>query len=280
MINVKTLNLKGTTLALRLGVFPFNASKTRCYIFPLSLNSRNKFSNLDIFIIIAAKNMRINQFLAQTGLGSRRKVEELIRQKKVTLNNQVAVLTDQVDPQVDEIKVNQQIVKVQTKILYAFNKPKGIVCSLSSQNQEKTIMDYLPPGLPRLFPVGRLDKNSSGLLLLTNDGDLALKLSHPSYSHEKEYEVWVHGNSLSSRFSHLSLLTHLDSVKLAPFKITNIYIQGSQAKFNLTLTQGLNHQIRRMADKVGLSVKEIKRIRIGQFKLNDLQSGEMKQINY
>ena len=232
-----------------------------------------RISNLEFNLF-----MRINQYLASCGIGSRRKVEELILKKQVKINNRTAILSDQVSEQ-DAVFWNKKLIKPQTKVIYLFHKPKNVACSLVSQDNDKCITDYIPQNFPKLFPVGRLDKEATGLVLLTNDGDLAQELTHPKFQHEKEYIVKVHSSNPKFLISHLSLLTHLDETKLAPFKISQIDIQGHQAKFNLILTQGLNHQIRRMCDRVGLTVSSIHRIRIDKYLLGDIEAGKIKEVN-
>lgn len=221
--------------------------------------------------------MRINQYLASCGIGSRRKVEEFIIKKHIKINDRVAVLSDQVSEN-DTIFWNGKIIKPQLKVIYLFNKPKDVTCSTVSQDTDRCVADYIPKNSPKLFPIGRLDKDATGLVLLTNDGNLAQELTHPKFQHEKEYVVEVHGSNLKPQLTLLSHLSLLDEVKLAPFKISQIQIQDHQAKFNLTLTQGLNHQIRRMCDRVGLTVSSIHRIRIGQYELGDLEGGKIKEI--
>lgn len=221
--------------------------------------------------------MRINQYLASCGLGSRRKVEEFILKKQVKINNRLALLSDQVSTS-DTVFFNGKLVEPQIKVIYLFNKPKNVVCSLVSQDDDKSITDYIPGNFSKLFPVGRLDKEATGLVLLTNDGDLAQNLSHPKFEHEKEYVVQVHGSVVGVQLDKLVQLDQLDNVRLSPFKVSDIQITGHQAKFNLILTQGLNHQIRRMCDRVGLTVSSIHRIRIDKYALGDLEAGKIKEI--
>lgn len=223
--------------------------------------------------------MRINQYLASCGIGSRRKVEEYIINGQVKINGNIALLTDRVNVTVDQVEYQNKIVKPNNKTIFLFNKPKGVACSLVSQDVDQCIADFIPKNFPKLFPVGRLDKDATGLVLLTNDGDLAQKLTHPKFQHEKEYIVQVHGSNLKPQLTLLSHLSLLDGIKLAPFKLNQIKISDHQAKFNLILTQGLNHQIRRMADRVGLTVSSIHRIRIGQYELGDLEAGKIKQVD-
>jgi len=221
--------------------------------------------------------MRINQYLASCGIGSRRKVEEFIVKKQVKINNQVATLSDQVSEN-DTVFWNGQLIKPQTKAIYLFHKPKNVACSTVSQDIDKCITDFIPKSFPLIFPVGRLDKDATGLVLLTNDGDLAQELTHPKFEHEKEYIVEVHGSNLKPQLTLLSHLSLLDETKLAPFKISQIETKDHQAQFNLILTQGLNHQIRRMCDRVGLTVSSIHRIRIDKYELGELEEGKLQEI--
>lgn len=221
--------------------------------------------------------MRINKYLASCGLGSRRKVEELIINKQVKINDKIADLADQVSEN-DVIFCYGKLVKPQEKAVYLFYKPKNVTCSLISQDKDKCITDYIQKDYPKLFPVGRLDKEATGLVLLTNDGNLAQELTHPKFQHEKEYIVEVHGSNLKPQLTLLSHLSLLDGTALASFKISQIQISDHQAQFNLVLTQGLNHQIRRMCDRVGLTVSSIHRIRIDKYSIGDLEVGKIKEV--
>lgn len=223
--------------------------------------------------------MRINQYLASCGIGSRRKVEEYIVNGQVKINGRIALLTDRVNVAVDQVEYQNKIIKPNNKSIFLFNKPKGVACSLVSQDDDQCLTDFIPKNFPKLFPVGRLDKDATGLVLLTNDGDLAQELTHPKFQHEKEYIVEVHGSNLKPQLTLLPHLSLLDEVRLAPFKISQIKISDHQAQFNLILTQGLNHQIRRMCDRVGLTVSSIHRIRIDKYELGELEEGKIIEVS-
>ena len=218
--------------------------------------------------------MRLNRFLASAGLGSRRGVEELITSGQVRINGRVVTdLSTQVGPD-DAVKVGSRLLRVEQKITVLLNKPPGYVCTASDERDRKTIFDLLPPNWPRVYHVGRLDKDSEGLLLVTNDGDLSLALTHPRYKIEKEYEVLI-----DKPFSPK------DREKL----LKGFHIMGGRAKaekvdilapnhLRLTLTQGIKRQIRLMLYELGYEVERLARIRLGLLKIGEMRPGEWRLL--
>ena len=217
--------------------------------------------------------MRLNRYLAAAGLGSRRGCEELIRTGQVTINGSVCLdLSTTVKPE-DTVKVNNNTIRVEKPFYVLLNKPPGYLCTASDELGRKTIFELLPRNWPRLFNIGRLDKESEGLLILTNDGDLALKLTHPRYKIDKEYEV-----VLDKPFD----MAHREKL------LKGIYIEGGRAKaesvhhlaqnrLKLVLRQGLKRQIRLMMYDLGYDVKLLARTRIGSLKL-DVHRGEWRLL--
>jgi 23S rRNA pseudouridine2605 synthase len=215
--------------------------------------------------------MRLNRFLAAAGLGSRRGCEELIRTGRVTINGAVCVdLATTVDRE-DDVKVNGKLVHQEKALYVAMNKPPGFLCTASDEMGRRTIFELIPKNWPRLFNIGRLDKDSEGLLILTNDGDLALRLTHPRYKIDKEYEVVI------DRPFEME-----DREKL----LKGVFIEGGRARaemvhrqtstrLKIILRQGLKRQIRLMLYALGYEVKQLMRTRIGQLKL-DIHSGEWR----
>jgi 23S rRNA pseudouridine2605 synthase len=219
--------------------------------------------------------MRINRFLASAGLGSRRAVEELILEGRVTINGRpVTTLATQVQPG-DAVKVGRRLIESNQGFTVVMNKPAGCVCSASDEQGRQTVFDLLPPDWPRLFHVGRLDKDSEGLLILTNDGDLANELMHPRYKVEKEYEV---------------TLDRPWDPKLAPKLLKGVHVEGGRASavhvghegpsfLRLVLTQGINRQIHKMLWRVGnYNVKRLKRVRIGKISITGLGVGQFRVL--
>ena len=218
--------------------------------------------------------MRLNRFLASAGLGSRRSVEELITTGQVRINGRVVTnLATQVGPE-DAIKVGSRLLRAEQKITVLLNKPRGYICTASDERDRKTIFDLLPPNWPRVYHVGRLDKESEGLLFVTNDGDLSLALTHPRYKIEKEYEVLI-----DKPFSPT------DREKL----LRGFHIMGGRAKaerveilapthLRLTLTQGIKRQIRLMLYELGYEVERLARIRLGALKIGEMRPGEWRLL--
>jgi 23S rRNA pseudouridine2605 synthase len=218
--------------------------------------------------------MRLNRFLASAGLGSRRGVEELITTGQVRVNGRVVTdLATQVGPD-DAVKVGSRLLRAEQKITVLLNKPPGYVCTASDERDRKTIFQLLPPNWPRLYHVGRLDKDSEGLLLVTNDGELSLALTHPRYKIEKEYEVLID-----------KPFNPKDREKL----LRGFHIIGGRAKaervemlapthLRLTLTQGIKRQIRLMLYELGYEVERLARIRLGSLRLGEMHPGEWRLL--
>ena len=224
---------------------------------------------------------RVQKFISQSGLASRRKAEEFIKSGQVFINGRKAKLGDKVDSEKDEIKVYGKIVKpAEEKIYIALNKPKGVMVSKKDPRGRKTVFDLLPKDLSlKVWNVGRLDFGTEGLLILTNDGELTQALSHPKYEHEEEYEVITYEEPTEHQLERLEEGVEIDSegskIKVNADEIE--YIDGN--KTLVTLHEGKKHQIKRMFDAVGLSVTNLKRIRVNKLKLpKDLKLGQYKMI--
>jgi 23S rRNA pseudouridine2605 synthase len=226
------------------------------------------------FLIRPFPTMRLNRFLASAGLGSRRSVEELITSGQVRVNGQVVTdLATNVGPD-DAVKVGSRLLRTEQKITVLLNKPRGYLCTASDERDRKTIFDLLPANWPRVYHVGRLDKESEGLLLVTNDGDLSLALTHPRYKIEKEYEV---------------LLDKPFDLKDREKLLRGFHIMGGRAKterldvlgpthLRLTLTQGIKRQIRLMLYELGYEVERLARIRLGPLKIGEMRPGEWRLL--
>jgi 23S rRNA pseudouridine2605 synthase len=219
--------------------------------------------------------VRLNRFLAAAGLGSRRHCDELISAGRVTINGRVCTDFSAQPTESDHVKVDGKMVRSQRRLDIILHKPAGFVSTRSDPNARDTIFDLLPPHLPRLFNIGRLDAQTEGLLVLTNDGDLAQRLTHPRYKIEKEYEV---------------VLDRPWNPALAPKLISGIMLDGQRARIEkvhtikpprvrVVLRQGINRQIRRMFYELGYEVKKLVRTRIGRLRLGDLPLGHWRPLS-
>ena len=218
--------------------------------------------------------MRLNRFLASAGLGSRRGVEELITSGQVRINGQVVTdLATQVSPS-DAVKVGSRLLRQEQPLSVLLNKPKGFVCTASDERDRKTIFDLLPPNWPRIYHVGRLDKDSEGLLILTNDGDLSLALTHPRYKIEKEYEVLLDKSFDLKDRAKLLKGFHIMGGRA---KIERLDVRGPQ-HLGLTLTQGIKRQIRLMLYELGYEVERLARTRLGPLKIGEMRPGEWRLL--
>lgn len=207
---------------------------------------------------------RVQKIISEAGVASRRKAEEFIKSGQVLINGKKAKLGDKADPKTDIVKVYGKVVKpAEEKIYLILNKPKGYVVSKSDPLNRKTVFSLLPPEYQnKLWNVGRLDFNTEGLLILTNDGSLTQELSHPKYEHEKEYEVVVQEEVKDNQLEHLREGVDLPTGTTYPAKV-----KTKNGKIYITIHEGKKRQVRRMFEAVGLTVKNLKRIRIGGLKL-------------
>jgi 23S rRNA pseudouridine2605 synthase/23S rRNA pseudouridine2604 synthase len=219
--------------------------------------------------------MRLQKYLSRAGVCSRRQAEAYIQAGRVKINGAVALqLGTKVDPAVDRVKVDDKPVAVtEERVTIALNKPQGYVTSCSHPG-EKTVMELIDLDR-RVFPVGRLDKDSTGLLLLTDDGDLHLRLSHPSFDHEKEYEVTVARPIADGALRKMAVGMPMMGTTTRPARIERV----SSRKFRIVLQEGKNRQIRRMVRKVGHHVQKLRRIRIGDIRLGRLVPGRWRYLS-
>ena len=217
---------------------------------------------------------RINKYLSELGYCSRRMADRLIEEGKVTINGKIPQIGAKVEVG-DQIKVKGKIIEKSTKqkhIYLAFNKPIGIVCTTDRRVESNNVIDFIKYP-KRIFPIGRLDKSSEGLILLTNDGDIVNKILRARNNHEKEYIVSV--NRLINR-DFIKAMSN--GVKILDTITKNCYVeQLGPKKFKIILTQGLNRQIRRMCESLGYRVRALKRVRIMNIKL-DLPSGRYREF--
>ena len=224
--------------------------------------------------------MRLNKRLVELGVCSRRNADKLIEAGKVKVNGRVAVLGEQID-EADNIEVDgEEVINDDEKILIAYNKPKGVICTESSVEKAEKISDKIKEfGFgKRLFTIGRLDKDTTGLILITNDGDLAREITNTHKDYEKEYEVRVNKpiNGDFIRKMEQGVILHDLNKKTKPCKIHRF--GKEEYRFSITITQGLNRQVRRMCRELGYHVVDLKRVRIMKLKLGNLKTGEFKIV--
>lgn len=224
--------------------------------------------------------MRINKFLAESGIASRRGADNLILEGVVKINGKIAKLGDEVDTSKDHVSVNDKNVNTVKKYdYYIMNKPKGYVCTVKDDKGRKTVLDLLPVKNKRIFPVGRLDYDTEGLLILTNDGDLTYKLTHPKNEIPKTYLVKTEKPISEQEVVKLRQGVIIDGVKTKKCLVKVIETDKTSSKLHITITEGRNRQIRKMFEAVGHSVDFLKRIKIGDFTLKGLNRGEVRKLS-
>ena len=222
---------------------------------------------------------RLQRALARAGFGSRRASEALIVAGKVTVNGEVAVLGDRVDPAKDEVRVSGRRISVDPDLRYfALHKPKGVTTTMRDPHAGRDLRGLLPEG-PRLFPVGRLDRDTEGLLLLTNDGDLAHRLAHPRHGVEKEYLAQVDGSPNPRHFTKLKRGVKLED---GTARAVDAWFAGrsrGRGAVRVVLTEGRKREVRRMLEAVGLPVVRLVRTRVGPVRLGRMREGELRELS-
>lgn len=224
---------------------------------------------------------RLQKFIARAGVASRRKAEELIAAGRVTVNGHIVKQPGISVQETDQVMVDGRPLKpAQHLVYYALNKPKGVITTSSDEQGRRTVLD-LVPNRPRVVACGRLDAATTGLILLTNDGDLCYRLTHPKYEHEKEYAVVAtinKGPSIEERLRRLEQGVKLEEGMTSPAKIKHVRRQEMRIHFTIVLHEGKNRQVRRMCSAVGLDVVELTRTRIGKIELGDLPTGKWRLL--
>ncbi len=234
-------------------------------------------------LLFISMKKRLQKILSELGIASRRKAEELILQGTVTVNGEVAAIGMKADPETDYIKVAGKLVSgprqrgIQ-KVYLMFHKPKGVVTTLSDPEGRPAVKDYLKEVRYRVFPVGRLDFDSEGLLLLTNDGDFANAVLHPSREVHKTYLVKIKGDLEEDEAEKLRRGVKLEDGITLPAKVKRIRKSENNSWIEMTIREGRKRQIRRMLEKVGHPVMKLKRVSVGGLKLRDLRPGELREL--
>ena len=219
------------------------------------------------------EKIRINKYLSEAGICSRREADRMIEEGRITVNGKKAESGQKVSLEDEVCADNIPVYKNEIKVLLLFNKPRGIVCSTKQQFDETTVTDYLDYPL-RVYPVGRLDKESQGLLLLTNEGYLVNKIMRAGNYHEKEYFVTVNKPVDREFVRRMSKGVPVLDTVTSPCRV----VQTGECSFRIILTQGLNRQIRRMCEALGYEVKELRRVRIMNIELGNLKPGEYRKV--
>ena len=221
---------------------------------------------------------RLQKILSSRGVCSRRKAEEMITAGRVTVNGIQAQLGDVADPEVDEILVDGKSLPSQEAYVYIMlNKPRGFVTTLSDEKGRSNAAQLVADCGVRVYPVGRLDMDSEGLLLFTNDGDFANTLMHPKHEVEKTYDTWVTGYNPGC-FKRLGEPMELDGYRLKKPKLKLLKTEGGNARIQITIHEGRYRQVRRMCENAGMKVTRLRRIREGELLLGDLPKGKWRYL--
>lgn len=224
--------------------------------------------------------MRINKFLAEKGIASRRHADEMISSGRVKINGQTATLGANVE-ETDVVLLDGNPVSMEetVKVYYIMNKPKGVICSVQDDRGRKTVIDLLTDVSIKLFPVGRLDYDTEGLLILTNDGDLSYRLTHPKTEIPKTYMARIEGTMTEKDLNRIRSGVELDGVLTKKCKAHIVETNKAYTKVHITITEGRNRQVRRMFEAIGRNVEFLKRISIGQLKLTGLDRGKYRKLS-
>ena len=221
---------------------------------------------------------RLQKILSGRGVASRRASEELIKAGRVSVNGRIALLGESADPDMDEILLDGSPLPSGLKNVYILlHKPRGFVTTLSDEKGRKTVQELVADCEIRVYPVGRLDMDSEGLLLLTNDGTFANELMHPRHNVQKTYEVWVTGFHEAATALLCRPIT-LDGYKIRMPDVKLLWADGDKAKFLVTIHEGRNRQIRRMCEAAGMKVIRLRRVSEGSLKLGELPLGKWRYL--
>ena len=226
------------------------------------------------------RSVRLQKLLASAGFGSRRDVEQYVTEERVTVNGRTATLGDKADPTVDDIRFDGERIAKQRPAYWIVNKPRGVVTTMRDDGGRRTVVSLVPGNAGRLFPVGRLDKETSGLLLMTNDGDVAHALLHPSHGNEREYRVNVKGLLDTKGIKSLERGVTLEEGRTASVRVEDVRHdpESGTSSLSLTLVEGKKRQIRRTLLVLGFPVRRLVRVRMGPLRLGRLAVGEARAL--
>lgn len=223
--------------------------------------------------------MRLQKYMADAGIASRRKCEEYIAEGRVTVNGELASIGKTVEDG-DVVEFDGKLITpAQKRVVIMLNKPRGVLSTCSDPSDRRTTAEFFE-GLPyRLYNIGRLDFDSEGLLLFTNDGDIAYKLMHPKFEVEKTYRVLAEGEVTAEEFSRLQKGVMLSDGMTAPAKVSGVTVSGGNTIFYITIHEGRNRQVRRMTEAVGHRTLRLRRVAIGSLKLSGIKAGEWRYLS-
>ena len=222
---------------------------------------------------------RLQKVIAESGLTSRRKAEELIKEGKVKVNGEVVTELGTKVSSNDRVEVNNKPIEKEQKEYYILNKPRGVITSTSDEHHRKTVIDLIPTSA-RIYPVGRLDYDTTGVLLLTNDGEFANILMHPNDKVEKVYMAKLNGIIKGEQINKLKDGVEVDGERLSAtrVKLKKINEKANTCMVQITIHEGKNHQVKKMFESVGFQVEKLKREKVAFFDLKNLQSGEFRKL--
>ena len=223
--------------------------------------------------------IRLQKFLAEAGVASRRKAEELIAAGSVYVNGRPAQIGDKVDPKRDAVTVNGKKIKRETQnVYYMLHKPRGYVTTMRDEKDRKCVAELMRDVPKRVYPVGRLDRDSEGLLLFTNDGEFANALMHPSRHIRKVYRVSVRPAVTDAQITVLTSSLMIDGRKTVPAEVKVVSKEADKSILEIILYEGRNRQIRRLCEEAGLETLRLKRLAVGQLTLGKLKPGEYREL--
>lgn len=224
--------------------------------------------------------VRLQKFLAESGVASRRKSEELIEQGKVKVNGKLAMIGDKINPKKDTVTVSgKKIIKTKTFTYVLLHKPRGFITTMSDEMDRKCVAQLIKDVPARVYPVGRLDKDSEGMLLFTNDGEFANAMTHPTKHVPKTYRVTVRPGITDEQITALTTGIIIDDRMTAPATVRVITKEENRVVLEIILYEGRNRQIRKMCENVGLEVARLKRTAIGSIKLGMLKQGDWRELH-
>lgn len=223
--------------------------------------------------------VRLQKFLAESGVASRRKSEELIEQGKVKVNGNIAHIGDKINPKKDTVTVNgKKIVKQKSHTYIMLHKPRGFITTMSDEMERKCVAELIKDVPGRVYPVGRLDRDSEGMLLFTNDGEFANAMTHPTRHVPKTYRVTVRPSINEEQVTKLTTGIMIDDRMTSPCEVRIVTREEGRVVLEIILHEGRNRQIRKMCEEVGLEVARLKRTAIGSIKLGMLKQGDYREL--